>query len=351
MKPVDLQKFHQAIALYQQGHKAEAHTALLALSKEYSTESSVWLWLTYTADDLVLARSYLYRVQLLNPASPSLPGAEKWLAGEEAKKLLAGRAAKKPARQTLKTANQAQPETSSPPAVEIPPLAVETAQAAVKPPTPKPEIKPANPTPASEIKAAASTPEIKAAAIAQEPAAPIKTAKGAKAKARPKHRGRLILSLVCLIIFLGLGGAISAAILLNGQSADSLWAAGFPVYSNAARLELTPQDRETIIKSYADTSQPEKVKNLEFEFYKLKKSDKNNALNFYDRELTRLGWLAPPRNSVNANSFNLNSYQKDKQSFFIFTSEVPPDAYPLPSIRSQIHQDELLLIVFRTEEI
>jgi hypothetical protein len=343
MKPVDLQKFHQAIALYQQGHKAEAHTALLALSKENPTESSVWLWLTYTAGDLELARSYLYRVQLLNPANPSLPGAEKWLAAEEAKKLLAGRAAKKPARQTPKAANLPQPEISFPPAVEIPPPpASETAQAVLKPPAPQPEIKPAHPTPTHETKAAASV---------REPAARIKTAKAAKAKIRPKGRGRLILSLVCLVIFLGLGGAIIAAILVNGPGADSLRAAGLPVYNNAARLELTPQERETIIKSYADTSQPEKVKNLEFEFYKLKKSDKNDALDFYDRELTRLGWLAPPRNSVNANSFNLNSYQKDKQSFFIFTSEVPPDAYPLPSIRSQIHQDELLLIVFRAEEI
>jgi hypothetical protein len=345
MKPVDLQKFHQAIALYQQGHKAEAHTALLALSKENPTESSVWLWLTYTAGDLALARSYLYRVQLLNPANPSLPGAEKWLTGEEAKKLLAGRAAKKPARQPHRPAKELQPETTSPPPVEIPPpVAVETAQATVKPVTPTlaPEIKPATPSP---------TLEIKPVATAQGPATRIKTAKGAKAKDRPKRRGRLILSLACLVIFLGLGGAIIAAILVNGQSADSLEAAGFPVYSNAARLELTPPDRETIIKSYADTSQPEKVKNLEFEFYKLKKSDKNNALNFYDTELTRLGWLAPPRNSVNANSFNLNSYQKDRQSFFIFTSEVPPDAYPLPSIRSQISQYELLLIVIRTEEM
>ncbi len=154
---------------------------------------------------------------------------------------------------------------------------------------------------------------------------------------------------------MGLGGAVSAAILVNGPGPgpDSLRAAGLPVYSNAIRLELSPQDRETIIKSYAATGQPEpgNVKNLEFEFYKLKKSDKNNALNFYDSALSKLGWLAPPRNSVNASSFNLNSYQKDKQAFFIFTSEVPPDAYPLPSIRSQIHQDELLLIVFRTEEI
>lgn len=325
MQPLDLQKFYQAITLFQQGHKAEAHAALLALSKSYPTEASLWLWLAYTSDDLVFARSYLYRVKLLDPENPSLPGADKWLAGEEAKKLTAPT----PARPTPKATKPARinplPPKESPPAVSV-----ETSQARAAATFVKPET---GPTVPPKIPEAGPVTKIKAAKI------------------RPKQRGRIVISLVCLLIFVGLGGAIIAAIIVNGPGPDSLQRAGLPVYSGAVRLELTPQDRETIIKGYADTGQVEQVKNLEFEFYKLKKSDKNNALNYYDTELTKIGWLAPPRNSVNANSFNLNSYQKDKQYFFVFTSEIPPDAYPLPSIRSQLQPDELLQIVFRTEEI
>jgi hypothetical protein len=342
MKPEDQQKFEQAVALFQQGHKAKAHAALLALSKTYPTVSAIWLWLAYTSDDLIFARSYLYRVKLLEPENASLPGAEKWLAEEETKRHQAERNAKKPARAAHKEPIPVQPATVAGKPANIPDIFAAKAPAQAQPTGPGPN----QPGQTAEIKPATRGNSKEARPAPENPAGKVK-----KAKVRRKNRGKLVISLILLFIFLGLGGTIAAAIIMNGQSPDALRAAGFPVYSGATRLDLAPRDRETIINSYADTGQSGNVKNLEFEFYKLKKSDKNTALDFYDTELSKMGWLAPPRNSVNTGSFNLNSYQKAKQSFFVFTSEVPADAYPLPSVRDQVRADELLLIVFRTEEV
>ncbi len=347
MKQLDLQKFQQAQTFFQQERKAEAHVILLELSKIYPTESTIWLWLAYTSDDLIFARSYLLRVKLLDPKSVSLPGAGKWLDAEEAKRHLAEGTARKPTIPLQEVLKGIQPRPAQLLVEEVNrPIGVEKAQE-IKPQALTVEKMQTQPVMAIPLETRPpATPE--KAGI--KPGKSVATAKVKPAKVRRKNRGKLIISLVVLLIFLGLGGAIIAAISMNGPTPDTLKLAGLPVYSSATRLTLTSQDRQTLIKSYA-VGQPEKAKSLEFEFYKLKKSEKNNALNFYDTELRRIGWLAPPRNSVNANSFNLNSYQKDKQLFFVFASEVPTDAYPLPSIRSQLTQDDLLLIVFRTDEI
>lgn len=375
MKQPDLQKLQQAQNLFQQGQKAEAHGILRELSKSYPTESALWLWLAYTADDMVFARSYLLRVKLLDPQNPSLPRAEKWLDEEEARRYVAESFPRRqtvPLRQVIRESEQrttrlpiqkmiedaraqAVPaqkvkEPELPPVVKVEtvaPPSVETRTGAIVSNEPNP-IKPRKRefTPVASVAAAPF-----ALTDTLSPVAPVATPEAPPAKkARPKHKGWLIASIALLVLFLGLGGAIIAAIALNPPSADALKAAGLPVYSGATRLTVTPQDRDILLKGYA-AGQPDQAKRLEFEFYRVKKSDKDNALNFYDTELRKLGWQAPSRNSVNANSFNLNSYQKDKQLFFVFASDVPNSADPLPSIRSQIGPNDLLLIVFRTEQV
>lgn len=344
---MNLQKFQEAQALFQQGRKAEAHAMLLELSKIYPTDSTLWLWLAYSSDDLIFARSYLLKLKLLDPQNVSLPGAEKWLDAEEAKRHSAESTARRPTRQLQEVLNGIENRPAAPPVEEVSrPVPVEKA----------PEIQPqAIPVEKMENarQAAAVSTEPRPAPPKKrviKPAQPLPTVEVKPAKVRRKSRWKLVISLLLLLIFLGLGGGIVAAITMNPPAPDTLKLAGLPVYSSATRLTLTPQDRDALIKGYA-AGQPDKAKKLEFECYRLKKSDKDNALNFYDTELRKIGWQAPPRNSVNSNSYNLNSYQKDKQLFFVFASEVPTDAYPLPSIRSQLSQDDLLLIVFRTEQI
>ena len=365
MKQGDLQKLQQAQNLFQQGQKAEAHAILRELSKTHPTESSLWLWLAYTADDLIFARSYLLRVKLLDPKNPSLPRAEKWLDEEEARRYVAEsfpRRATVPLRQAIRESEQK--------TIRLPIEQIEEAriQAAPVQKLKEPELLPvvtveealAPPVEPVEKKEEARTGAIvstepnpiKPRKREIKPAAPLIVApvpEPKPVKTRRKHKGKLIASIILLVIFLGLGGAIAAAITMNPPAADALKVAGLPVYSGATRLTVTPQDRDTLLKGYA-AGQPEMAKKLDFEFYRVKKSDKDNALNFYDTELRKLGWQAPSRDSVNANSFNLNSYQKDKQLFFVFASEVPNSADPLPSIRSQVGPNDLLLIAFRTEE-
>ncbi len=308
MNQPDKQKLKQAQSLLQQGRKAQAHAVLLELSKSNPDESVVWLWLAFTADDLIYAGSYLQRVKRIDPHNEALPDAEEWLAHEEARRSLAETVAHKPAMPLQEALNQIQAR-------------------------PRPRE--------TRLQHARRTGKI--------PAESNELATRKKSKRR-RNRGGIIASLVLLLIFLGLGAAVAYLILNNKPDPDTLRQAGLPVYPGATRLTLTAQDRDTLVKSYG-ASQPENARDLEFEFYKLKKSEQYTALTYYDTEMRKLSWQPPPQDAVTADPFNLKSYRKDRQYFFVFTSEVPDNASPLQSIRSQLTPADLLLIVFHTEEI
>ena len=307
MNQPDKQKLKQAQSLLQQGRKAQAHAALLDLSKSNPDESLVWLWLAYTSDDLIYAGSYLQRVKRLDPHNEVLPDAEEWLAHEEARRYSTGGATHKPAMPLDEALNQ----------IQARPRPKETrlqhARRTGKFPDPSTEL--AN-----------------------------------RKKPRRRNRAGIITSLLFLLIFLGLGAFVAYLIANNRTNPDTLRQAGLPVYPGAIRLTLTAQDRDTLIKSYG-ASQPENARDLEFEFYRLNKSEQYTALTYYDTEMRKLGWQPPAQNAASSDPFNLKSYRKDKQYFFVFTSEVPDNATPLQSIRSQLTSADLLLIVFRTEDI
>lgn len=307
MNQPDKQKLNQAQSLLQQGRKAQAHAVLLDLSKNNPDDSLVWLWLAYTSDDLIYAGSYLQRVKRLDPQNEVLPDAEAWLAHEESRRYVAEGSSRKPAMPLDDALSQLQAR-------------------------PRPRE-----TRLQHARRTGKFPD-EAAQLA------------ARKKSRRRNRAGIVVSLFFLIIFLLLGVGLAYLIANNRASVDTLRQAGLPVYPGAVRLTLTAQDRDTLIKSYA-ASQPDNARELEFEFYRLKKSEQYTALSYYDTEMRQLGWQPPAQNAVNSDPFNLNSYRKDKQFFFVFTSEVPQNASPLPSLRSQLTAADLLLIVFHTEEV
>jgi hypothetical protein len=310
MNQPDKQKLKQAQALLQQGRKAQAHAMLLDLSHNNPDESAVWLWLAYTADDLIYAGSYLQRVKRIDPNNAALPDAEEWLAHEERQRYQAENSSRKPAMPLQEALSQ----------IESKPRPHET-----------------------RLQHARRTGKI--------PEEPTQLATRTPPPNRRRGRSGLKISLFFLLIYLVLGGALAYLIASNSKpETDSLRRAGLPVYPGAIPLTLTSQDRNTLVKSYG-ASQPENSRDLEFEFYKLKKSEQYTALTYYDTEMRKLGWESPPQDAASSDPFTLKSYHKDKQSFFVFTSDIPGNASPLQSLRNQLTQNDLLLIVFHTEEI
>ena len=85
MLGADLQQFQQAVSIAQAGRKEEAHTVLTQLAYTNPNDSNLLLWLAFTATNLSTAHFALTRLRQLDPANPSLPGAESWLLTEEAR--------------------------------------------------------------------------------------------------------------------------------------------------------------------------------------------------------------------------------------------------------------------------
>jgi hypothetical protein len=84
MQPAELEKFNQAVALAQAGRKQEARSLLAELLRTYPNDPNVLLWFAFTTDDLNQSRLALEKVRALDPANPALPGAESWLAQQQA---------------------------------------------------------------------------------------------------------------------------------------------------------------------------------------------------------------------------------------------------------------------------
>lgn len=73
-------KLNQAIGLAQNGDKETAHNQLQALTATNSTDPNLLLWLAFTSPNRDKASQFLEQVKQVDPANPSLAGAQNWLA-------------------------------------------------------------------------------------------------------------------------------------------------------------------------------------------------------------------------------------------------------------------------------
>ena len=84
MLPLDLEKFNQAVELANSGQKEEARRRLVELMRVYPDDANILLWFAFTTPNRVQSQLALSKVRVLDPRNPSLPGAESWLAAQQA---------------------------------------------------------------------------------------------------------------------------------------------------------------------------------------------------------------------------------------------------------------------------
>lgn len=84
MQSADLESFNQAVVLANAGRKQEARTILAQLLGNYPNDPNVLLWFAFTTEDLNQSRQAIQKVRFFDPNHPTLPGAESWLAQQEA---------------------------------------------------------------------------------------------------------------------------------------------------------------------------------------------------------------------------------------------------------------------------
>jgi hypothetical protein len=76
----DILLFNRAVEIAQKGDKPTAHFMLQQLEKRYPNDPNLLLWLAYTAENGEISRTYLNRIEQLDPFNPSLANARAWLA-------------------------------------------------------------------------------------------------------------------------------------------------------------------------------------------------------------------------------------------------------------------------------
>ncbi|MEI7554339.1 hypothetical protein [Candidatus Chlorohelix sp.] len=288
MSPQDLEQFNDAISLAQVGRKTEAFSLLTTLLERNPNDANIMLWMAFTSTNFTLSQSMLDRVAQVEPSNPNLAGARSWL-------------------DSLVSASVA---TNT---------AEEVAQAA--PVAPSPEAQPKT--------AAAATPAISAST--EQPA--------------KKQKLNLLFSTAFIFIVVVVIG-IALVILFTFFIGDRLAAQGLPVYSNATRLDLKSNDRDVLdgsIKVLTSMTNGA-INNVQVEVYRVKRSELNAALKYYDTELKKNGWSSTTANrAINTNGY---AYSKDNNKMFTVSSGT---AVPTSPENYNIKPDDAVLTVMYME--
>lgn len=79
MDAIDLAAFNEAVRLAQSGQSAYAYDNLNRLSELYPHDTSVLLWLAFTAPDPYISQQAIARIEQIEPHNPSLLAAKQWL--------------------------------------------------------------------------------------------------------------------------------------------------------------------------------------------------------------------------------------------------------------------------------
>ncbi|NWJ46102.1 MAG: hypothetical protein HXX08_09510 [Chloroflexi bacterium] len=291
MSPQDLEQFNDAISLAQVGHKTEAFSLLTTLLERNPNDANIMLWMAFTSTSVTLAQSMLDRVAQVEPSNSNLAGARSWL-------------------HSLEAATNA--ATSAVAVVQAEPVA------------PEPEAKSE-----TDVVATAHVPT-----KVTEP--------------EGKKKANLLFSTAFIIIVVALVGVV-LVVLFTFFIGDRLAAQGLPVYGNATRLDLKSNDRDVLdgsIKVLTSMTNGA-INNVQVEVYRIKRSELNTALKYYETELKKNGWTSTTANrAINSSGY---AYTKDNNKMFTVSSGSAVPTFSISSDNYNIKSDEAVLTVMYME--
>ncbi len=295
MLPADTKTFNKAVAMAQAGQKQEAYAILNDLVSRIKDSGNLYLWIAFTTPDMDEARYMINKAASIDPANPALGQAFNWLADEEAKLKVAT-----PALAGVSSGSQASNAytNSAPP----------------------------------------PTDHYKIVSPASEPAQPDNST-------YPEKGRRWLLPVVFGgAILLGVAGIVMLFYTLF--IGDKIAMQGLPVYSNATRLDFGA-DRDKL-GQFFEAMTFGMMKDVQYEAYTIKATEKSKALAYYDKELKSQGWKLSP--SVTSDKDSLG-YTKDKKVVMlsVFKSSQGNGTTILPGFNNKIQSDELFVMVMVAE--
>jgi hypothetical protein len=294
----DLELFQQAVSLASAGEKVSAYRILSSLATAYPLDANVLLWMAFTAPDLNMSKLHFNQASAADPANSSLESARQWLATEEAK-------------------------------LRVPVTAGAVSATTAAPASPSQSAMPA-PVPAAPV-VAASTPAIDPAVAAGN------------------KRTNLIFGIAYGFIAIAIVGLVVFVLFTFIFVGDKIAAQGLPVYQNSTRIELSSDERNLIDSSvnFLSSMTNGAIKDIQYEIYKIKRSDINAAIKYYDTELKKMGWSIFQGGSTNITSGGYG-YMKDKKMFIISTGNNTSMGFSGNNSFS-LKSDETILVVMTME--
>ncbi len=301
MQATELNEFNQAVAMAQAGLKREAYAILTRLARYQSDSSNLFLWIAFTSPDLNEARHMINKAGSIDPANPALETARYWLAAEEAKQAA-----------TPVTPPAFTPEpTPAPAAAEWP----QAQPGQVLPEAMDPGVPPQPVMPPVE----------------QKPRKSFKEGNGPF----------ILLGVACVVVL-----AAAVYMILFLFTGDQIAADGLPVYQSATRMDLGSQ-RDQLNKLFEGVTFG-LLKDIKFEVYTIRGSDKGAALRYYDAELKKQGWTYVPSGNTSRLAEG-NSYVKDKKMFTVAATTPTDSNFTLTTSNLNVKPGELMLVVFTAE--
>lgn len=332
MNPYELHSFNAAVALAQNGQKAQAQAIFVDLGGKYPNDSNVLLWLAFTSNDLSRARACLDRVAVRDPANPALAAAWSWLISEEAKQM------------------------PTPPIISYAYQAQAAPQFSYSPATPSAQAQPgySNSTYFSSTYGSSYDYE-PTAPVPMQPQTWTKAELGPEtAIVKPKKLTFFSAPVMLTLLLVGLLAFVLIAFIgpfgwLFGI--DTVVAKGLPVYTNARRITLSEPDRAALLQTFQQgfgNSAGVVSKISCFEVYAIPQAERASALSYYDNEIKRQGWSAVP-NGLRRGSVNIVAYRKDWLMFTLSGGSFMPDDKILGKAQYKVKPGDLVLMAVGVE--
>ncbi|HEX2912878.1 MAG TPA: hypothetical protein VH186_18880 [Chloroflexia bacterium] len=323
MIPAELQGFNQAISLAQAGRKEEAHLILMQLAQTNPDDYNLLLWLAFTSSDLSLARIWIDRVAQQEPANPSLASARSWLIEQETRQAREASVAAQPVGAGASAGRFSGYQSNPGPTADF----GHAQPYAYSQPQPAPAS-----TGAYDNRQLYSTDEA--------------------ATGRSRSFLLPVVGLIAGVVIVAIIAIVAITFLSGGGNSDKIAAKGLPVYSGATRLTLSEAEQKTLMDSFAQNTDMNKIQDLAVEFYSIKREDKPNVISYYDNQIKNQGWIAPKGSSLSVPHGSVNVYTRDNdtKAVLVVTASIAKNNNDKAFLKDKIKPEELLLFVMYAEE-